>query len=64
MSKAKFKSNVPSVSGAVVSMCVYRERIIVACQYHIYELINDELVLMKFKPIDDKEPKFGEEIKI
>lgn len=59
----KFQSNVHSVSGAIVGITVWKDRVIVACQYHVYELINNEFVVMKFKPVDENEPKFGEDVK-
>lgn len=42
------------IAGRVVSMVDFRGRILVATEYHVYELIGDELVQLKFKDVGER----------
>ncbi len=46
---SKFVSEVPKEAGDLVGTCVYNGKLIVACQYGIFQLIDGVLVQIKFK---------------
>ncbi len=48
-SEFEFVSEVPKEAGDLVSSCVYKDHLIVACQYGIFRLEGDVLVQIKFK---------------
>lgn len=43
----EFKTAVPSESGAIVAMCEHKGVILLACQYHIYQLCESDMVFRK-----------------
>lgn len=48
MKKFTFETKVPDASGAVVAMCEYKGNILLACQFAIYQLTDDN----KFKKLE------------
>lgn len=45
----EFKTSVPSESGAVVGMCEYKGVIMLACQHHIYQLCESDMIFKKIE---------------
>ena len=50
----KFETKVPDASGVVVAMCEYKGTILLACQFAIYQLTNDnQFKKLEFIEVDE-----------
>lgn len=54
--ETRFITEVPSGSGAIVAMCEYKGVILLACQYHIYQLCESDMVFKKLEFEEVKDP--------
>ena len=58
-SGTEFITAIPKESGRAVSMLNYKDHILLACEYHIYELSNDDKVFRKIKFEEVKDVRKG-----
>ena len=46
---SEFVCEIPKEAGDLVDTCVYKDQLIVACQYGVFRLENNVLIQIKFK---------------
>ena len=51
----KVFKTVPEAAGRVISMVMWRERLMVACEYRLYEVIDNEMVEIEFINLENKD---------
>jgi hypothetical protein len=49
MKGMKFVNQIPSEAGKVVGMTVYKDQVIVAAEYKLYRLVDDQLRIIPFQ---------------
>ena len=55
----KVVARLPEEAGRCVSMLQWGGRIMIACEYRLYELIEDDLREIEFRVSDAREPTHG-----